>query len=176
MVPSARGKTSGEDTPPSWASSFFTGVPAPVGALLVLAPLMLSLSPDINWPWLRHPAVGAAFLIGGGALMVSRLPTFSLKKGRIPPHLVLPIFLGIALTVGLLASSPWVTLPCLMLAYLATLPLSWRAYRRLEAADLAAQAAATQAPPASEAGRPTGVGIVELRPIAGGDNGERSRL
>jgi CDP-diacylglycerol--serine O-phosphatidyltransferase len=158
---------SAEESPPAWAGSFFTGVPAPVGALLVLVPLMLSLSPDISWPWLLHPIVGGVFLIGVSALMISRLPTYSLKKGRIPSHLVLPIFLGIALAVGLLASSPWVTLPCLMLVYLATLPLSWRAYRRLAEADRTAQVAASadKTPP----------GVVELRPAAGGDGGDRPR-
>ncbi len=166
-----------DDPPPIWASAFFTGVPAPVGALIVLVPLMLSLSPDINWPWLRHPIVGGGFLIGVGALMVSRLPSFSLKKGRIPPHLVLPVLLGVALAVGLLATSPWVTLPCIMLGYLATLPLSWRAYGKLEAADRAAKASADAPPaPTAEAARPSGPGIVELRPIGGSDPPDRSRL
>jgi CDP-diacylglycerol--serine O-phosphatidyltransferase len=140
------------EPPPAWAGAFFTGVPAPAGALLVLVPLMLTLSPDIDWPWLQHPVVGGAFLIGVGALMVSRLPTFSFKKGRIAPHLVLPIFLGIALVFGLLATTPWVTLPCVMLLYLATLPLSWRAWHRLAAADKAA---------------PTQSGVVELRSVEG---------
>jgi CDP-diacylglycerol--serine O-phosphatidyltransferase len=166
-----------DEPPPMWASAFFTGVPAPVGALIVLVPLMLSLSPDIDWPWLRHPIVGGAFLIGVGLLMVSRLPSFSLKKGRIPPHLVLPIFLGLALAVGLLATSPWVTLPCIMLGYLLTLPLSWRAYKKLEATDRAARASADPPAPApADAARPSGPGIVELRPISGTDGSDRSRV
>jgi CDP-diacylglycerol--serine O-phosphatidyltransferase len=146
-----------DESPPAWAGAFFTGVPAPAGALLVLVPLMLSLSPDIDWPWLQHPVVGGAFLIGVGALMVSRLPTFSFKKGRIAPHLVLPIFLGIALVFGLLATTPWVTLPCVMLLYLATLPLSWRAWRRLADAHKAAASVPAQA------------GVVELRSVEGND-------
>jgi CDP-diacylglycerol--serine O-phosphatidyltransferase len=88
---------------------------------------------------------------------------------------VLPIFLGIALAAGLLATSPWVTLPCIMLGYLVTLPLSWRAYGKLEAADRAARvAAAAPSPPPTETSRPSGPGIVELRPITGSD-GDRSR-
>jgi CDP-diacylglycerol--serine O-phosphatidyltransferase len=166
-----------DQPPPVWAAAFFTGVPAPVGALLVLVPLMLSLSPDIAFGWLRHPITGGIFLIGVAALMVSRLPTYSFKKGRIPPHLVLPIFLGISLVVGLLATSPWVTLPSIMLLYLATLPLSWRAYQRLEATERAAQASSGTAPPApAESTRPSGAGIVELRPQGSGEGGDRSRL
>ncbi|HJQ56051.1 MAG TPA: CDP-diacylglycerol--serine O-phosphatidyltransferase [Vineibacter sp.] len=161
-----------EEAPPAWAGNFFTGVPAPAGALVVMVPLMLSLSPDIAWPWLSHPVVGGVFLIGVAALMVSRLPTYSFKKSRIAPHWVLPIFLGIALLVGLLATSPWLTLPGGMLLYLCTLPLSWRTYQRLKLADAAA-AAARAAPP--ETTRTGAGGVVELRPLSGGEGGERSR-
>jgi CDP-diacylglycerol--serine O-phosphatidyltransferase len=165
-----------EQAPPAWAGNFFTGVPAPAGALVVMVPLMLSLSPDIAWPWLSHPVVGGVFLIGVAALMVSRLPTYSFKKGRIAPHLVLPIFLGIALLVGLLATSPWLTLPGGMLLYLGTLPLSWRAYQRLQAADLAAAAAtAAAASKPADGNRSGGAGVVELRPTAGGEGGDRPR-
>jgi CDP-diacylglycerol--serine O-phosphatidyltransferase len=162
-----------DQTPPAWAGAFFTGVPAPAGALLVLTPLILGLSPDIAWPWLQHPVIGGIFLIGVGALMVSRLPTYSFKKARIAPHLVLPIFLGIALLVGLLASSPWVTLPCILLLYLLTLPLSWRAYQRLAQADRVAAADARAH--ATEPSRAGGAGVVEFRPPAGGPDSERSR-
>jgi CDP-diacylglycerol--serine O-phosphatidyltransferase len=169
---------SAEETPPAWAGAFFTGVPAPAGALLVLVPLILSLSPDINWPWLQHPVVGGVLLIAVGALMVSRLPTYSFKKARIAPHLVLPIFLGLALLVGLLASSPWVTLPSVLLLYVLTLPLSWRAYQRLAAADRAARSSTAGA---ASAGRPggagsgSGAGVVEFRPAAGGQDSDRPR-
>ncbi|MCW5749273.1 MAG: CDP-diacylglycerol--serine O-phosphatidyltransferase [Alphaproteobacteria bacterium] len=164
-----------DETPPAWASAFFTGVPAPAGALLVLLPLMLHLSPDIDWKWLAHPAVGAAFLVGVGALMVSRIPTFSFKRTRIAPHLVLPIFLTIGLLVGLLASSPWLTLPGVMLLYLGSLPASWRAYQRLKAAHATTSSSSGPATEPPDPRRHTGPGVVELRSIAGGEGGERPR-
>ena len=37
-----------------------------------------------------------------GGLMVSRLPTYSFKKGRVPRHLVLPSLLGAALVMFML--------------------------------------------------------------------------
>jgi CDP-diacylglycerol--serine O-phosphatidyltransferase len=69
-------------------------------------------------------------LVGG--LMVSRLPTFSFKKGRIPRHLVLPSLLVAALTMGVIASSPWIGLSLLGLIYRRLIPFSWLAYRRQE--------------------------------------------
>ena len=62
--------------------------------------------------------------------MVSRLPTFSFKKGRVPRHLVLPLLLGAGLFMGVLASAPWIALSLLGLAYICLIPFSVLAYRR----------------------------------------------
>jgi CDP-diacylglycerol--serine O-phosphatidyltransferase len=119
--------------PPAWTSSYFTGVPAPAGALLALSPLVLSFEAEAAWP--RHPlAVGAVLVLVGG-LMVSRIPTFSFKKGRIPRHLVLPSLLVAALTMGVIASSPWIGLSLVGLIYLALIPYSWSTYRKQAARD-----------------------------------------
>lgn len=116
------------DTPPAWTKSYFTGVPAPAGALLTLIPLMVSFEAEAAWP--RHPLVVGVVMVGVGGLMVSRLPTFSFKKGRVPRHLVLPALLGAALMMGVIASSPWIGLSLLGLVYLCLIPFSWVAYHR----------------------------------------------
>jgi CDP-diacylglycerol--serine O-phosphatidyltransferase len=121
--------------PPAWTGSYFTGVPAPAGALLALIPLMVSFEIDAAWP--RHPLVIGAVLVAVGGLMVSRLPTFSFKKGRVPRHLVLPLLLGAALVMGVLASSPWIGMSLLGLAYASLIPFSWFAYQRQAARDRA---------------------------------------
>lgn len=114
--------------PPAWTGSYFTGVPAPAGALLALIPLLVSFEVEAVWP--SHPVVvGIALLVVGG-LMVSRLPTFSFKKGRVPRHLVLPALLGVALVMGALVSSPWIAMSLLGLVYLGLIPFSWFTYRR----------------------------------------------
>ena len=79
--------------PPAWTGSYFTGVPAPAGALLALIPLMVSFEIEAAWP--RHALVVGTVLVLVGGLMVSRLPTFSFKKGRVPRHLVLPSLLAV---------------------------------------------------------------------------------
>ncbi len=127
------------DTPPPvWTGSYFTGVPAPAGALLALIPLMVSFEIEAAWP--RHALLVGAVLVVVGGLMVSRIPTYSFKKGRVPRHLVLPSLLGAALVMGVLASAPWIAGSLIGLAYVSLIPFSWMAYRRQAAQDRRANA------------------------------------
>ena len=137
--------------PPAWTGSFFTGVPAPAGALLALIPLVMSFEIESHWP--RHPLVVGGVMVLMGSLMVSRLPTFSFKRGRVPRHLVLPALLGVALVMGVVATSPWIGLSLLGLVYASLIPFGWRAYRRQEAAQRAA-AHASSATASSEPAAP----------------------
>ena len=122
------------DTPPPvWTGSYFTGVPAPAGALLALIPLMVSFEIEAAWP--RHALLVGAVLVVVGGLMVSRIPTYSFKKGRVPRHLVLPSLLGAALVMGVLASAPRIGMSLIGLAYVSLIPFSWMAYRRQAAQD-----------------------------------------
>ncbi|MBY0319883.1 MAG: CDP-diacylglycerol--serine O-phosphatidyltransferase [Reyranella sp.] len=142
--------------PPAWTGSYFTGVPAPAGALLALIPLMVSFEIEAAWP--RHALVVGTVLVLVGGLMVSRLPTFSFKKGRVPRHLVLPALLGAALAMGVIASSPWIGLSLLGLAYVSLIPYSWMTYQRQARQDRAGagaevvnlRAVDSGAPPPSE--------------------------
>ena len=119
--------------PPAWTGAYFTGVPAPAGALLALIPLVVSFETETAWP--RHALVVGTVLVVVGGLMVSRLPTFSFKKGRVPRHLVLPSLLAVALMLGVIASSPWIGLSLLGLGYTSLIPFSWLAYRRQATQD-----------------------------------------
>lgn len=124
------------DLPP-YAYNFFTGVPAPAGAGLVLMPLIVSFEtgPGI----LDHVPVVAVFLLGVAFLMVSKVPTFSAKKLRVPMPYVLPILLVIGALTGFLVTEPWLTLAGIDALYLAMIPISIRAFRRLrEQAETAA--------------------------------------
>ena len=79
--------------------------------------------------------------------MVSRLPVFSGKKAgrRVPPEMVLPIFVAVVLLVALLISYPWHVLTVSSIAYLASLPFGWLSYRRHERAAAASSAPAKPA-------------------------------
>ncbi len=99
---------------------FFTGVPSPAGALLALAPLFLTHA----FPSAAHPAWATAlWLVMAGLLMVSRLPTFSMKL-TVPRDRARLVLAGVAASVALLAVWPWAALLAFDLAYLLSIPLA----------------------------------------------------
>jgi CDP-diacylglycerol--serine O-phosphatidyltransferase len=117
---------------PAFAAAFFTGVPAPAGALLVLLPIYLSF---LGAPKLPTMLI-ALYTLLIAFLMVSRLPVFSgkTKSTRVPPEMVLPLFVSVILFIALLIGYPWHLLSAGALIYLATLPAGWLSYRRQERA------------------------------------------
>lgn len=117
---------------PEWAKKFFTGVPAPAGAGLGLLPMIVSFGFESDI--FRSPALTGVTLIAVAALMISQVPTISLKGERVPRHYVLPVLLAVGLTAAFLASAPWLTLTAIGLLYLFSIPFSMLAYRRLRAA------------------------------------------
>ena len=94
--------------PPPWRSNFFSGVPAPAGAGLIMVPMFASF----EWGhWIaRSPILNAVWIGIVALLMVSTIPTFSLKRIRIPTHHVIPTLLGVGLMAAFLTTAPWVTL------------------------------------------------------------------
>jgi CDP-diacylglycerol--serine O-phosphatidyltransferase len=125
---------------PSWAGNFFTGIPAPAGAIAVLLPIYF---------YFLQVSVPAAltliytFVIAG--LMISRLPVLSGKKygARVPRELVMPVILVAVCLIALLVSYPWYLLTAGTIVYLALLPLGWVSRQRYLAADAEALRAKT---------------------------------
>jgi len=128
---------SDDDDAPAWKANFFTGVPAPAGAGLVLIPLILSF--QIEAEVLRNPWVVASFLFVVGGLLVSSVPTYSFKKLKISRNFIMPTMLIVAGVAAFSVSVPWLTLSTVMTLYMCTFIFSIRAYRRFEAQDKAQQ-------------------------------------
>jgi CDP-diacylglycerol--serine O-phosphatidyltransferase len=118
----------GAELPPC-AYNFFPGVPAPAGAGLVMIPMMLWFATGVDL--FRSPYLNGVVLAAVGALMVSRIPTFSFKRFRVRSEWVLPMMLVIGLLAAFLTTEPWPTLLALGAVYIASFPISIRAYRRL---------------------------------------------
>lgn len=132
---------------PAFASNFFTGVPAPAGAITVLLPVYMGF---LGAP--TPPAVlTAVYTLLIAFLMVSRLPVFSGKtvKMRVAPEMVLPLFVSVVLFIALLIGYPWHILSACSVLYLLSLPVGWRSYRdhqRTAAAQKTAGSAPGQKP------------------------------
>lgn len=133
----ARFNASLEGAPkPAYAYNFFTGVPAPAGAGVVLFPLFLglyakSVGSETLLTLARHPAFSAVMLAGTAVLLVSTLPVWSFKNFKVPSGYVLPLLLGTGLYVALLVTDPWAGLALGGVIYLGMLPFSLRSFRRL---------------------------------------------
>lgn len=125
---------------PAFAANYFTGVPAPLGAICVLLPMYLVF---IGAPQLPAPIV-AVFTLVIAFLMVSRLPVFSGKMlgGKIAPDMVLPVVVLVVLFIAVLISYPWHLLTFGSLIYLLSLPIGWKSYRDHERRARAAETAA----------------------------------
>ncbi len=122
---------------PKWQSNYFTGIPAPAGALAVLLPLFIDGLGLFNVR--EYPLLIALYTLGLAFMSVSTIPTFSgkLLGERISREYVLPIFGAVALFVGLLWTYPYATLSCVVLAYLAAIPFSYARFQQKLQADKA---------------------------------------
>ncbi len=117
------------DLPP-WAYNFFSGVPAPGAAGLVLLPMMLHI--ETGSDVFRQPSVVAGFLIAVAALMVSRVPTYAAKNFKVPPQWVLPTMLFVAFYWFAVVNAPWVTFATSVILYALSIPFAMRSFRSLE--------------------------------------------
>ena len=138
---------------PAWMANYFTGVPIPAGAILLMLPIYLERSglPNVLSP----PLVTTIYTIVIALLMVSKVPVFSGKKlgARVPRESVLPLFVAAIAFVALLVSYPWEVLAIGTIAYLVSLPVVGMNARRWgEAAD--AKAVVEKAPASTADGDP----------------------
>ncbi len=121
---------------PAWQAHFFTGMPAPAGAIVGLLPLYLSLSllPLPHMPYVVP--VEIAYVLFVAFLLASRIPHLSGKHlGRVPREMVIPVLFGVIVVILLLATFPLEMLVALTLIYLCSIPFGVRHYRRLARAD-----------------------------------------
>src|SRR5262249_26695999 len=122
----------GPELPP-FAYNFFTGVPAPAAAGLVLLPLVGSFQFP-NTPFFSSPALSGVMLVAVSLLMVSRIPTFSGKGLRVPHDYVAPVLLMTGVMAAFVVAMPWATILVIGLVYMAAIPVSIRSFRRLQQA------------------------------------------
>ena len=121
----ARFNTMLEDSSvPEYWSHYFVGVPAPMAAALGAMPLLISFDfPEIEFI-LRSPYFCSFIMLLVAYLMVSRIPTISLKKTKVSKDFVLPLMILFALFISCLLTKPWLTLGLFTLCYILTVPVT----------------------------------------------------
>ena len=113
----------------TWKINFFEGVPSPAAAGLILLPIILDLSGLFV---LENIAlVSSIALVITSFLMVSKLPTYSLKRIIIPRNTTIFLLLGIGIFISLLIFYTFKTLFIFGIIYLMLIPVSFFHYRHL---------------------------------------------
>ena len=111
----------------SWKINFFEGVPSPAAAGLVLLPLILNLSNLIQFE--NYAIISCISILIISILMVSKIPTYSLKRILIPRNSTIFLLLGIGVYVSLLIFYTFETLFFTGIIYLLLIPISYLNYK-----------------------------------------------
>ena len=110
----------------SWKQNYFEGVPSPIGALLILSPLVLEL---INYDFLLNKFYFVPiFTLIIALLLISKVPTYSFKNIKIKPALTIFILLGIGISLVTLMFFTFETLLVFSFLYILSIPMSCFTY------------------------------------------------
>nr|WP_246274221.1 CDP-diacylglycerol--serine O-phosphatidyltransferase [Hyphomicrobium sulfonivorans] len=139
-----------DDDKPKWQTAYFSGMPTPAAAIVVLLPVYiehLGFGEIRSSPYVLD--VVLVYTLTIAFMMVSTIPTFSgkLLGERISREYVLPLFILAVGVVALLVTYPFGTLTGASIIYLLTVPLSWRRFRQTLATAPAEPADAQPVPP-----------------------------
>ena len=110
---------------------FFSGIPTPVGAILVILPLTHSFM-GFDWAYENLNFV-AGYIILISGLLVSRIPTFSIKRKQFLIQSKLAVLILFSLIALSMINFLWITINVFALVYLLTIPfsiLSWQSGSR----------------------------------------------
>ena len=116
---------------PSWRDNFFEGVPSPAGGILVLTPLIISLS-GFDLFQLNYELIVPTFFILTSLLLISKFPTYSFKKIVIPRRTTIFLLFGIVLFFGLLLIYTFNVIAISTVIYVFLLPISFFHFQKLK--------------------------------------------
>jgi len=116
---------------PSWRDNFFEGVPSPAGGILVLTPLIISLT-NFDYISINYNIVVPAFFVITSLLLISKFPSYSFKKIVIQRKTTIFLLFGIILFFGLLLIYPFNVIAISSIIYLTMLPISFFHYQKLK--------------------------------------------
>ncbi len=119
---------SGEE--PSWKDNFFEGVPSPAGGILVLMPLIYSLS-DFDFVKINYEVMVPVFFVFTSFLLISKTPTYSLKKIVVPRSTTIFLLFSVVLFFGLLLIYTFKVMILSGMIYLCFIPVSIFHYLKL---------------------------------------------
>ena len=120
--------TSGNES--SWRDNFFEGIPSPAGGVLVLMPLIYSLS-DIQIVSINYEIFVPSLFVIISILLISKIPSYALKRISVPRSMTIFLLFGIALYFGLILIYTFNAIILSGLLYLIVIPISYLHYQSL---------------------------------------------
>lgn len=124
-----------DETVQDWEKQFFTGIPSPAGGILCLLPIIISLQTEQEF--ILPAAVTLIHVVIVGALMASRIPTFSGKKIHIKHELIPQFMIIFSLLLVIFVIEPWLFITTLGFVYLCSIFFSVSRYKKLKKSSLA---------------------------------------
>jgi len=116
---------------PSWKDNFFEGVPSPAGGILVLTPLIFSIS-GFDLVKLNYDMITPLFFVITSFLLISKFPSYSFKKIVIPRRTTIFLLFGIVLFFGLLLIYTFNVIAISTGIYLLLLPVSYIHFQKMK--------------------------------------------
>ena len=116
---------------PSWRDNFFEGVPSPAGGILVLTPLVISMT-NFDLVKIDNNTIAPIFFIVTSLLLISKFPTYSFKKIVIQRQTTIFLLFGIVLFFGFILIYPFIAISISAILYLLMLPISYFHYNKLK--------------------------------------------
>ncbi len=116
---------------PSWRDNFFEGVPSPAGGILVLTPLVISMT-NFDLVKIDNNTIAPIFFIVTSLLLISKFPTYSFKKIVIQRQTTIFLLFGIVLFFGFILIYPFIAISISAILYLLILPISYFHYNKLK--------------------------------------------
>ena len=114
-----------------WKDNFFEGVPSPAGGILLLTPLIISLS-GFDFLNLNYDMITPLFFILTSFLLISKFPTYSFKKIVIPRRSTIFLLFGIVLFFGLLLVYTFNVIAISAVVYVLLLPISFVHFQKIK--------------------------------------------
>ena len=118
------------ETQSSWKNNFFEGVPSPAGGILVLLPLIYSQS-ELQFINVDYVYFVPILFILISILLISKTPTYSLKKIVVPRRLTIFLLFGVVLFFGLLLIYTYNVIVISSIIYLVLIPFSFFHFQNL---------------------------------------------
>ena len=116
---------------PSWKDNFFEGVPSPAGSIIVLSPLIISMT-NLSLIELNYDIIVPIFFIVTSILLISKFPSYSFKKIVIPRRVTIFLLFGIILFFGLLLVYTFNVVAISIIVYMLLLPISFLHFQKLK--------------------------------------------